>query len=142
MLINLIYFCFTLLEYFVELVTPQEFDAGLVYNSNLEDLADTYDLNAFQNILQYILKYGKSILEVAVVIVFVIFIIQALRGKEFKFGFVNKMVGDAPIFQQGRPMQQPMNPVQPTPHGVTCPNCGKVNAPGAGFCAGCGARMN
>lgn len=142
-LINVIHFCFTLLEYFVELVTPQEFDASFVYSNNLKDLADTYDLNAFQNALQYVLKYGRSIVEVAVVIVFVIFLIQALRGREFKFGFVNKMVGDAPMFQQGRPMyQQPMSPAQPAAHGVVCPNCGKVNAPGAGFCAGCGSKLS
>lgn len=147
-LINLISFCFTLLEYVIELITPQEFNAGFAYNSNIKDLADTYDLNAFQNILVYILKYGKSILEVAVVVIFVIFIIQALQGKALKLNFVNKLTGDAPVFQ-GRPMYQqpmnpaqPMNPVQPAASGIVCQNCGKVNVPGAGFCAGCGSKLN
>ncbi len=143
-LVQLVYFIFTLLEDFVELVTPQEFNVQNVYSMNLEDLKDIHDLNAFQNVLQYILKYGKSVLEFIVVIVFVLFIIQALRNKEFKFAFVHKLLGEAPVgapmYQQPRPTYQ--QPVQNVAPGAACPNCGRVNAPGAVFCAGCGSKIN
>ena len=143
-LYHLIILFFEVLEYFVELVTPKEFSVNNVYNINLEELKDMHDLNAFQNALQYILKYGKSIVEVAVIVVFIIFIIQALRNKEFKFGFIQKLLGEAPagaqMYQQVRPNYQ--QPVQNAAPGVACPNCGKVNTPGAGFCAGCGTKLN
>ena len=143
-LVQLINLIFTVLEYFFELVTPQEFSVNNVYNINLEELKDVYDLNAFQNALQYILKYGKSIVDFAVVVVFIIFIIQALRNRELKFGFIQKLLGEAPagaqMYQQGRPNYQ--QPVQNAAPGAACPNCGKVNTPGAGFCAGCGTKLN
>ncbi len=143
-LVQLVYLFFTVLEYFVELVTPQEFDVQNVYNYSLEELKDLHDLNAFQNALQYILKYGKSVIEFIVVIIFILFIVQALRNREFKFNFVHKLLGEAPVgapvYQQPRPTYQ--QPVQNVAPGAACPNCGKVNAPGAGFCAGCGTKLS
>ncbi len=143
-LIQLVNLFFTVLEYFVELVTPQEFNVSSVYTYSLEDLKDLHDLNAFQNALQYVLKYGKDVLEFVVVIVFIIFIIQALRNKEVKFGFVVKILGEAPVsmamYQQVPPMYQ--QPVQQAVPGAICPNCGKMNVTGATFCAGCGSKIS
>lgn len=40
--------------------------------------------------------------------------------------------------QQAQPQQTAGQPAQ----GVTCPKCGKVNLPNAGFCASCGTKLN
>jgi hypothetical protein len=50
--------------------------------------------NPLQKGLYYIYIYVEGILDVIVVVIFVLFIIQALRGREFKFKFISKMVGD------------------------------------------------
>lgn len=141
-LVRALAFCFTLLEKLIELVTPQEFNASLIYSSNLEDLSDMYDLNAFQNALQYILKYGRDIVDVAVVVVFLLFIIQTIRNKELTFGFVQKILGDR--IPQGTYQQYYQQPAAPTPQNspsITCPNCGKVHPSGAAFCGGCGTKL-
>lgn len=147
-LIRVIYFCFTLLEKLIGLITPQEFNVNYIYGNNLASLGDTYDLNAFQSALVYILKYGRDIVDAAVVIIFLIFIIQALRNKEFTFSFVNKMLGNR-TYQGMNPQtapqqqmnQQPVNPVQQNVSGVACPSCGKMNLSQAAFCASCGAKL-
>jgi hypothetical protein len=143
-LVQLVNLFLSLLEDLVELITPQEFNVQSVYSSKLSDLKDYHDLNAFQNALNYILKYGKDLIEFAIVVVFILFILQALRNKEFKLGFISKLLGEAPVgaqmYQQPRPNYQ--QPVQNAVPGAVCPNCGKVNAPGASFCAGCGSKIN
>ncbi len=144
-LVQLISLCFTVLGYFIDLVTPQGYNVNTkIYSYALDYLKDEYDLNAFQNALQYIYKYGRSVLNFVVVLVFLLFIIQTLRNKEFKLNFVHKILGEAPVgaqmYQQPRPNYQP--PVQNAVPGAACPNCGKVNAPGASFCAGCGSKIN
>ena len=49
-----------------------------------------------------------------------------------------------PTPQLQRPVATPQ-PVAPLPppiaHGITCANCGRVNKPGARFCAGCGTPL-
>ncbi|HKL80232.1 MAG TPA: hypothetical protein VJ888_07330 [Mobilitalea sp.] len=164
-------FGFSLLESFIELIMPQGVSVSNIYNYDLEELSDMHDMNAFQNIIQYVLKYGKEIWQVLLIIIFMIFIIQALRNKEFTLKFVYKTLNEAPpmvapmyqqpMYQQpmnpaqqvpGNPMNQaPVNPMQQAPvnpsqqapvnPGAVCQSCGRANLPGAIFCAGCGAKM-
>lgn len=161
-LARVVYLGFDLLEDFIGLISPQEFSIGIVFGSKLEDISDLYDLNAFHEVLLYIDRYGKAIFGILVTVAFFVFIIHALRNKEVKFQFVSRMLGEgipktAPAYQP-QAYQQPVPPVQPqvqpqvqpaptapvqpaaTP-GTACPNCGRVNQPGAAFCASCGTKL-
>lgn len=98
-----------------------------------------YDLNAFQKALQYMYKYGVAILDAAVIIVFLIFLIQTLRNKDLKLSFVSKLLGEVKVVKVYQQVQNPTSQ-QPNP-GSTCPNCGKANQANALFCTGCGTSL-
>lgn len=65
----------------------------------------------------------------------------------FELYWQNTQVSTAePIYQQktttvAQPARQPAIISEPEPQGLSCPNCGKVNALGAEYCEGCGSKF-
>lgn len=121
-LIRVLSFAISLFDEFAKLVSPRGTGMSVLNStSKLEDLMDVYDLNWFHIILQYISKYCNLIVQVAAIVIFMVFIIQTLRNKEVSIPFINKIIDK----NSGNP----------------CAKCGKSNKPDTTFCGSCGNKL-
>jgi hypothetical protein len=74
---------------------------GNIFNEGLSGLEDIFELavygpKLFYKILVGIDTYGKIILSAFLTVLYFIFILQAIRGKEFKLRFISVILGDIP----------------------------------------------
>jgi hypothetical protein len=148
---TLVYLALDVFYQFVDMISPAD-----------------YNYNFIQRAFNGIYKYGRDIVNVAVIVLYIIFMIFALIRKEMKVGVISNVLGEGtpkpvqnfqqPMYQQPYPQPQQFNqpgaapmpnfqqpPQQPAgqpAQGVKCAQCGKVNLPGAAFCASCGAKLN
>lgn len=121
------------------------------------------------NIITKFYTYARTLFNIAVIIIFALFVLFALIRKDIKLNFILSMLGEGvpkqkPIQQPVPPMYQQM-PVPPMPQNQTvyqqsvppvsqqvpppypvqemkCPKCGIVNKAGSVFCASCGTKLS
>lgn len=101
---NVVFIGLEIILHFSELVTPHDYEESTV-----------------QTIFANIYRYGVTIVRIAVIVIFLIFLIYALIKKDMKIGFVSNILGEGapkpqPVYQQPIPpmYQQPYNqPPQP-----------------------------
>jgi hypothetical protein len=118
------------------------------------------------NITTKLYTYAHTLFNIAVIVIFALFIILALIGKDMKLNFILNLLGEGtpkqkpvqqpvpPMYQQPvppMPQNQPMyqQPVPPMPQQsapqpaqeIRCSKCGAVNKAGAAFCASCGTKL-
>ena len=154
LLIKLIYLALAILRSLTDLVTPT-------------DYSDTFFL---QKIFSNVYRYASLLLNIAVIIIFALFIILVMMKKDLKLGFIANLSDEVNVKQKpmqpipqpmppagqpmpqqmppaGQPMPQQMPPVgQPMPpkqqvQGNVCAKCGTLNRDGAAFCASCGTKL-
>ncbi len=128
---------------------------GLAILSNLSDLITPSDYNDeffLQKAFFNIHKYASILFNIAVIVVFVLFIICVLIKKDMKLGFISNLSGEGtkqqkPMPQVGQPVPpmpqvgQPVPPMNQQVQGTVCPKCNTVNRDGAAFCASCGQKL-
>jgi len=100
---NIVFMGLKIIFHFSELVTPYD-----------------YETSKLQTVFENIYRYGLIIVNIAVIIVYILFFIYALMKKDIKISFVSNILGEGipkpqPMYQQPmQPMyQQPGQPVQP-----------------------------
>lgn len=133
----------------------------------LSSLTDVfYGYGIVSRALTFIHTYGLIVVDIAVVVIFGLFILMSLLNKDINLMFVKKTMGDAPSKAKRQPAPSPQAPPVnqqpvPTPQAQpvnqqpvpapqaqpvqkvsgTCPSCGKVNNANAKFCAACGSKL-
>ncbi|TAH67019.1 MAG: hypothetical protein EWM47_09520 [Anaerolineaceae bacterium] len=88
-LFHLLYFLFDILESFINMVFGGRFN-------NINNIGDFfYEINFFQRAFNALYTYGLLIVDIALVVIFGLFIIMALFKKDMNLFFVKTVLGEA-----------------------------------------------
>lgn len=136
-MIQLIYFLIQLIESLINTVN------GGKINTSFNSLSDLfYGYTSALNVMSFI----SFLVNAFVIVIYSIFIIMALMGKDVNIGFISNIFGERSknINNPNPTYNQP--PVAPNNHAPvnqngTCPNCGRVNNSEAVFCGSCGTKL-
>lgn len=155
-LAKLVFLGFELYEYLISFFVPKSYNIGDIFSGGLGGLEDIFELTMygpklFYKILVGIDTYGKIIVSALLTVLYFIFILQAIRGKEFKIGFISVILGDiprkAPAYKppvtppqtpsmqytygqpQGPAPQAPVQPQTPAPQATDQPQASAPQAP-------------
>ena len=149
-LFYLLYLAFDVLEYLTSM-----FSGGNLPSINsFKDVF--FGLGIIPRALTAICTYGMIFVNIAVVVMYGIFLLMSILNKDVNMSFVKKILGEAPAKPKNQALlaQAPAAPVnqqpakQPAPQAPpvqeakgTCPGCGTVNASDAKFCGSCGYKL-
>lgn len=95
--VQLVYFAFEIFSKFITMV----FGGRITNINSIQDIF--YDIGFFQRTFNILYTYGLHLVEIAVIVVFALFIIMTLLKKDVNIGLVENILGDAPAKPKNKP---------------------------------------